>query len=96
MWLERYIIIPISLHRDFLPSKWQYYTPTVWDIGMFAGTIGLFTFLMFLFIRFVPMINIFEIKDLLYRRHHDQAHDAHTPAHDAQAPEHTATPEPVD
>ncbi len=70
MWLERYIIIPVSLTRDFLPSSWGYYTPSVWDFGMFAGTIGLFICLMFLFIRFMPIINIFEMKDLLSRIHH--------------------------
>ncbi len=79
MWLERYVIIPISLHRDFLPSSWGYYTPSFWDWSMFAGTIGMFTFLMFLFVRFVPMINIFEIKDLLvkYRHHASGSHGAH-------------------
>ena len=81
MWLERYVIIPISLHRDYLPSKWGYYTPSIWDIGMFAGTIGLFTFLMFMFIRFMPMINIFEIKDLLHKRNHGNGHghEVHEP-----------------
>jgi molybdopterin-containing oxidoreductase family membrane subunit len=67
MWLERFVIIPMSLHRDYLPSSWGMYYPTWWDIGMFAGTIGFFVFMMFLFIRFVPMINIFEMKDLLHR-----------------------------
>lgn len=74
MWLERYIIIPVSLTRDFLPSSWGYYTPSFWDWAMFAGTIGLFTFLIFLFIRFLPMINIFEVKDLLHR---ERGHHAH-------------------
>lgn len=67
MWLERFIIIPVSLHRDFLPSSWGMYVPTVWDWGMFIGTLGLFFFLMFLFIRFLPMISIFEMRDLLHR-----------------------------
>jgi molybdopterin-containing oxidoreductase family membrane subunit len=81
MWLERFIIIPVSLHRDFMPSAWRYYTPTIWDWMFFAGTIGQFTFLMFLFIKFLPMINIFEMKDLLYRRlghgHHGDGHAPH-------------------
>lgn len=72
MWLERFVIIPMSLMRDYLPSSWANYYPTIWDIGMFAGTIGFFTFMMFLFIRFVPMINIFEMKDMLYRIMHRQ------------------------
>ena len=67
MWLERFIIIPVSLHRDFLPSSWGMYVPTVWDWSMFLGTLGLFFFLMFLFIRFLPMISIFEMRELLYR-----------------------------
>jgi molybdopterin-containing oxidoreductase family membrane subunit len=67
MWLERFIIIPASLHREFLPSMWHMYTPSPWDWGMFVGSIGLFTFLMFLFIRFLPIISIAEMKDLLHR-----------------------------
>ncbi|MBL8047126.1 MAG: polysulfide reductase NrfD [Chthonomonas sp.] len=67
MWLERFVIIPMSLHRDYLPSSWQMYYPTVWDIMMFAGTIFFFITLMFLFVRFLPFINIFEVKDLKYR-----------------------------
>ncbi len=78
MWLERFVIIPMSLTRDFLPSSWGYYTPTEWDWSMFLGTIGLFLFLMFMFIKFVPMINIFEMKDLLHKLagdHHGNGHD---------------------
>ncbi len=67
MWLERFVIIPMSLHRDFLPSSWGMYSPTVWDFGMFFGTIGFFFFMMFLFIRFVPMISIFEMRELFHR-----------------------------
>jgi molybdopterin-containing oxidoreductase family membrane subunit len=78
MWLERYVIIPLSLTRDFLPSSWGYYTPSSWDWMMFAGTMGLFTFLMFLFIRFMPIINIFEMKDLLHRQNgHSHGHSEH-------------------
>jgi molybdopterin-containing oxidoreductase family membrane subunit len=67
MWLERFVIIPMSLMSNYLPSADRPYYPTFWDIGMYAGTIGFFTFMMFLFIRFLPVINIFEIKDLLYK-----------------------------
>ncbi len=67
MWLERFVIIPMSLHRDFLPSSWGMYVPTIWDFGMFFGTIGFFVFMMFLFIRFVPMISIFEMRELFHR-----------------------------
>jgi molybdopterin-containing oxidoreductase family membrane subunit len=65
MWLERFVIIVTSLQRDFLPSSWGMYQPTVWDWSMFVGTIGLFLSLMFLFIRFLPMISIFEIRTIL-------------------------------
>ena len=62
MWLERFVIIVTSLHRDFLPSSWGMYYPTVWDWSTFIGTIGLFLTLLFLFIRFLPMISIFEMR----------------------------------
>jgi Ni/Fe-hydrogenase subunit HybB-like protein len=65
MWLERYIIVVTSLHRDFLPSSWGMYSGTVWDWATFVGTIGLFLALFFLFIRFLPMIAISEMRTLL-------------------------------
>ena len=69
MWLERFIIIVVSLHRDFLPSSWAMYRPTMWDWSTFAGSIGLFLALMFLFIRFLPVISIFEMRTLLPEAH---------------------------
>lgn len=68
MWLERYFIIPMSLQINPLPAIDRPYHPTWVDITMFAGTIGFFTMMMMLFIRALPSINIFEIKDLLYRK----------------------------
>jgi Ni/Fe-hydrogenase subunit HybB-like protein len=65
MWLERFVIIVTSLHRDFLPSSWDMYYPTIWDFATFFGTIGLFLFLMFLFIKFLPMISISEMRMIL-------------------------------
>jgi molybdopterin-containing oxidoreductase family membrane subunit len=65
MWLERFVIVVTSLHRDFLPSSWGMFYPTVWDISTYVGTIGLFLSLMFLFIRFLPMISIFEMRGLV-------------------------------
>jgi molybdopterin-containing oxidoreductase family membrane subunit len=65
MWLERFVIIVTSLHRDFLPSSWEMYYPTIWDFSTFFGTIGLFVTLMFLFIRVLPMISIFEMRTLI-------------------------------
>jgi molybdopterin-containing oxidoreductase family membrane subunit len=65
MWLERFVIIVTSLHRDFLPSSWDMYYPTFWDFSTFFGTLGLFTTLMFLFVRLLPMISIFEVRTLV-------------------------------
>jgi len=65
MWLERFIIIVTSLHRDFMPSAWGRYAPTFWDWSTFIGTIGLFVALIFLFVRFLPMISIFEMRTIL-------------------------------
>jgi Ni/Fe-hydrogenase subunit HybB-like protein len=65
MWLERFVIIVTSLHRDFLPSSWGMFHPTIWDWATYVGTLGLFGTLMFVFIRVMPMISIFEIKHLL-------------------------------
>jgi Ni/Fe-hydrogenase subunit HybB-like protein len=66
MWLERYIIVVTTLHRDFLPSSWGMYSGTIWDWATFIGTIGLFLSLLFLFIRVLPMISIFEMRELVH------------------------------
>ena len=65
MWLERFVIIVTSLHRDFLPSSWGMYHGTFWDISTYVGSLGLFFSLMFLFIRFLPSISIFEMRTIL-------------------------------
>ena len=65
MWLERFVIVVTSLHREYLPSSWGFYEPTRWDWAMFIGTIGFFLSLVFLFIRFLPMISIFEMRTIL-------------------------------
>jgi Ni/Fe-hydrogenase subunit HybB-like protein len=65
MWAERYVIVVTSLHRDYLISSWGMYYPTMWDWATYIGTIGLFFCLLFLFIRFLPMISIFEMRTLL-------------------------------
>jgi molybdopterin-containing oxidoreductase family membrane subunit len=65
MWLERFVIVVTSLHRDFLPSSWGRFSPTIWDFATYFGTIGLFLTLLFLFLRFLPMISIFEMRTLL-------------------------------
>jgi molybdopterin-containing oxidoreductase family membrane subunit len=65
MWLERFIIVITSLHRDFMPSSWDMYYPTRWDWAIFIGSLGLFLTLMLVFIRVLPSISIFEIRMLL-------------------------------
>ena len=75
MWLERFVIIPVSLHRDYVPSSWGYYTPSFTDWALFVGTMGFFTVLMFGFMRVLPIINIFEMKELLFKQKHAAAHD---------------------
>jgi molybdopterin-containing oxidoreductase family membrane subunit len=65
MWIERFVIVVISLHRDFLTSSWGMYYPTKWDWMTFIGTLGFFCFAFFLFVRILPMISIFEMRTLL-------------------------------
>jgi Ni/Fe-hydrogenase subunit HybB-like protein len=65
MWLERFVIIVTSLHRDYLPSSWEMYYPTRWDFITLFGTIGLFLTLMFVFVRLLPLISIFEVRMLV-------------------------------
>jgi hypothetical protein len=78
MWLERFVIIPMSLMNGFLPSSNQPYYPTFWDFAMFLGTIGFFAFLMWMFIRFLPIVNIFEVKDLLHKIEKSEEKEAHS------------------
>ena len=91
MWFERFVIIVTSLHRDFLPSSWGYFRPTLVDIFTYLGTLGLFFTLFLLFIRWVPMIAISEVKGVLpeadpHFHHDDEASheeeddDSHAPA----------------
>jgi molybdopterin-containing oxidoreductase family membrane subunit len=74
MWFERWVIIVLSLHRDFLPSSWDVYNPSFYDWATFIGSFGLFFVLFFLFIRLLPMITIFEVRDLVHKTAH-KAHD---------------------
>jgi molybdopterin-containing oxidoreductase family membrane subunit len=62
MWVERFVIVITSLHRDFTPSAWGMYFPTFWDWATLLGSVGLFATLLFLFIRFLPMIAISETR----------------------------------
>jgi Ni/Fe-hydrogenase subunit HybB-like protein len=65
MWLERFVIVVTSLSRDFMPSAWSMYAGTVWDWMTYIGTLGLFTWLMFLFLRLLPMISMFEMRTIM-------------------------------
>jgi molybdopterin-containing oxidoreductase family membrane subunit len=67
MWFERFVIL-MTLNADFVPSSWGMYAPTKWDIGMFLGTIGFFVFMMMMFMRFLPMISLFEVRELLHKK----------------------------
>ncbi len=66
MWLERFIIVITSLARDFLPSSWGMYYPTQWDWAVYVGTLGFFLVLMILFVRVLPSISIFEVREVLH------------------------------
>jgi Ni/Fe-hydrogenase subunit HybB-like protein len=74
MWLERYMILVTSLYRDFLVSSWGEYHATFWDWAIFAGTVGLFLVPFLLIIRLLPVISIFEEKEVLHKEHKEAAH----------------------
>jgi Ni/Fe-hydrogenase subunit HybB-like protein len=65
MWFERFVITVTSLHRDFLPSSWGYFVPTIWDVLTFVGSFGLFFTLYSLFVRFLPVVAIAEVKTVV-------------------------------
>jgi molybdopterin-containing oxidoreductase family membrane subunit len=69
MWAERFVIVVQSLHRDFLPAAWHIYIPTRWDWATLLGSIGLFSTLMFLFVRFLPVISMSEMRGLVHHHH---------------------------
>ena len=69
MWFERFVITVTSLSRDFLPGSWNYFKPTTFDYLTFLGSFGLFfTLFLLLFVRFLPMIAISEVKGILYKQ----------------------------
>ena len=71
MWLERYIIVVTSLHRDFLPSSWDQYAGTRWDWMLYLGTFGFFFFALMLFVRWIPMLPIFEVREIVHAGHEE-------------------------
>jgi Ni/Fe-hydrogenase subunit HybB-like protein len=92
MWFERFVIIVTSLHRDFLPSSWAMYKPTVVEVGTFIGTFGLFFTLFLLFTRVLPIISIGEVKSVLgFAR---GPSPAHAPSVHPAPPLTHGTPEP--
>ncbi|MCG8557494.1 MAG: polysulfide reductase NrfD [Proteobacteria bacterium] len=86
MWFERFVIIVTSLHRDYLPSSWGYFSPTIVDVGCFVGSLGLFFTCFMLFIRWIPMVAMSEVKGVLpeahphHHREDDQAYAETKPA----------------
>ena len=74
MWLERFVIVVVSMHRDFVPSSWAMYYLTKWDWATYLGTFGLFFFLFYLFVRFLPMISIVEVRALVHETSEEKVH----------------------
>jgi Ni/Fe-hydrogenase subunit HybB-like protein len=78
MWLERFVIIVTSLHRDFLPSSWGMFYPSIWDWSLYIGSLGLFFFLLLLFIKLLPVISVFEMRELVSKSKGQPVHsDGH-------------------
>ncbi len=77
MWFERFVIVVTSLHRDFLPSSWTMYKPSLVEVGLYVGTFGLFFTLFLLFIRVFPVIAIAEVKSVLKSSGENQKHAHH-------------------
>jgi len=69
MWFERFVIVVTSLSRDFLPSSWGYYSPTIVDVMTFVGSFGLFMTLFLLFVRFLPIVGMAEVKGVMPQAH---------------------------
>ena len=85
MWFERFVIIVTSLHRDFLPSSWGYFRPTLVDIFTYAGTLGLFFTAFLLFIRWIPMIAVAEVKGVLPEADPHHEPEGHADGHGEHA-----------
>ncbi|MBD1397827.1 polysulfide reductase NrfD [Pontibacter sp. JH31] len=90
MWFERFVIIVTSLHRDYLPSSWAMFSPTIVDIGVYVGTIGLFFTLFLLFAKFFPVVNMAEVKSIL-KSSSEVKHHPHGTMHGTDKDSHTNT-----
>jgi hypothetical protein len=87
MWFERFVIIVTSLHRDFLPSAWGYFSPTMWDVMCLVGSFGLFFTMFCLFVRFLPMVATAEVKTVLPQADpHGDRHTGENPHHQPATP----------
>jgi Ni/Fe-hydrogenase subunit HybB-like protein len=84
MWAERFVIIAVTLTRDFIPSSWANYAPTWVDWGTLIGSICTFGFLFMLFLRFIPAIPMSEVKELRRELEHDDHHAARAAARRAE------------
>jgi hypothetical protein len=69
MWFERFVIVVSSLSRDYLPTSWGYYRPSFVDVLTFAGSFGLFMTLFLLFVRFLPIVGMAEVKGVMTQAH---------------------------
>jgi molybdopterin-containing oxidoreductase family membrane subunit len=82
MWFERFVIVVSSLSRDYVPTSWGYYRPSVIDILTLIGSFGLFLTLFLLFVRFLPMIGMAEVKGVMPQAHLDHpGHRGHGDYH---------------
>ncbi len=85
MWFERFVIIVTSLHRDYIPSSWTYFSPSKWDISLFVGTFGLFMTMFLLFCKYLPTIATSEVKGVMPQANphpdHEHGHDEEAHAH---------------
>jgi Ni/Fe-hydrogenase subunit HybB-like protein len=77
MWFERFVIIVSSLSKDYLPSSWDYYSPTIWDVSLLIGSFGLFFTLFLLFIKHLPMVAMSEVKGVLPQANPHYGHNGH-------------------
>ena len=91
MWMERYVLITTNLARTYLPSKWGVFIPTIWDFATFAGTLGLFFTMMFLFLRLLPVVSNFEMRELILKKQAPPRGAAGRTAGTATAPPPPAT-----
>ena len=77
MWFERFVIIVSSLHRDYIPSSWRDFSPTIYDVGDYIFTFGLFFTLFFLFAKYLPVVNMAEVKSVLKSSTDKPSHKSH-------------------